>query len=479
MGHSNQEWGDLAENDPLMAEAWDSADPLPQKGTNDVLDDFCAAKHITIEALVKLGTRLSAPDVLVFAYDSGLKYRNMVSGKRWSFVGSEFPRPKLLQQGVDRSTRVLIAEGETDGARLLANPYGADVAVLGAGAKHFTDTHARSLEGYSEVYVALDPDEAGDVGAAKISVLIPHAARVLPPDGAEDWADLPEDAEWPELPIPPEPPKLIVAGGELLDLEVPDIASWFDEALLPIGGSLMIHGWAKSFKSFTALDIMSAIAQGDAWCGFEPTNEPAKVCVIQFEIPWPYYRERVQLLRDRAVRPELWDENFTTYSPISRPRFVASDKKQREFLKKLLIEYGISVALIDPIRRATGAVDLNDEKEVRAILSFVEELQNEGITVIMVHHDNKTGAQHGGGDPLNMTGSGAFAGDPDTILSIAIPRGIKTQDPKRDIHFTVRNGPMISPRAFEMRVDGTIDYRNEPWYIEEDDDTEGPNDPAI
>jgi hypothetical protein len=93
----------------------------------------------------------------------------------------------------------------------------------------------------------------------------------------------------------------------------------------------------------------------------------------------------------------------------------------------------VQVAIFDPVRRLMKAgQSMNDEDSVRYPLQFFESLQNEGITVIFCHHDNKGSAKSGGGDALDMTGSGAWAGDADSILSVALPKGERRENPTQE-----------------------------------------------
>lgn len=468
MGQSNDDWGDLVAHDDVLAAQWDGYARLPDAGENDALDAFCSAKNINIPSLVRLGAKLSTPTVLAFAFPGGLKYRDVESGQRWAAAGSEWTRLKIVRAGVEPSDTVIVAEGESDAARLTML-YSVDVAVLPAGAKGIRKEYGEQLGTYPRVLLGLDNDEAGQVGCEKLVQLVPHATRLAPP-GVVDWCALDPNDGAPPLPEAAAAPAVLVSAGELMDLEMPDVTSWFEGALLPIGGQMVLHGWAKSFKSYLSLDLASALAQGQDWCGFEPIEEPCKVAVVQFEIPAPYYRQRIAAMQATARDRKAFDENFLTWTPLSRPQLRAGIKEQEEFVRRTLVANHVQVAVFDPVRRLMKAgQSMNDEDSVRAPLQFFESLQNEGITVVFCHHDNKGSAKSGGGDALDMTGSGAWAGDADSILSVALPKGERRQNPRRNIHFLLRNAPSPDPRGMQLREDGTIIYSTEPYGPEEDD----------
>lgn len=471
MGNSNSEWGELAAFSSAMAEVADGFSPLPEPGQNAALDALCKRKNLTVNDLVRVGARMKDNITLAFLYGTGIKYRQLTDDKRWAHFGSEFPHMKIVpSQGGNHDT-ILIAEGETDGAKL-SSLYDADVAILPAGARRWTDGYAAQLQDYQLVLVALDNDEAGREGTAKVRMSVPNAVPFPPPESYNDWCAIEDESLFPPLPTEaPEPDpstQLWVPAGTMLELPEPNITSYYENALLPVGGLAIVHGWAKSFKSFVCFDMMSMLAQGQPWALFEPTEEPVKVLVVQYEIPWPFYRQRVLQMQDRAPERELFDQHYYTWTPLARPRIKAGDKKAEDFFVRNVVESGCQVVLMDPIRRAAGDADMNSEQDVRRMLSLFERLNAEGITVVATHHDNKASVKGGGGDPAAMTGSGAWVGDPDTIISIELPEGEDHRTSlKRTMNFTLRNAPMIGSRAFTM-TDHGIEYHNEGWETDED-----------
>ena len=466
MGESNGTWGSLVEHDEDAAATWDTYAPLPDPGENPVLDAFCRRKRLTIAALVRVGAKLADDHVIAFGYDRAIKYRDMNDGRRWSRIGSTFPALKLVRTGLDSSPQVVVCEGETDGARLTA-AYDCDVAILPAGARAMPPAYVDQLRPYPAVLVGPDDDEAGHAGRDKLLAALPQASEFRPAGGG-DWCET-DDDELPALPTDtPEIAELVTAlvvpAGEMLVMEVPEIASWFEHDILPVGGSLVVHGWVKSFKSFLTFDMLSSLAQGVPWCEFAPAEEACRTLVVQYEVPWQYYRDRVATLRENAKHPELFDEHFFTYSPLVRPQLVAGNTQQEDAFLRELEAAEIQVVLFDPLRRMAGHADLNAENEIRKLLGFFERINNLGITVIYTHHDSKDSARARGGDALGMTGSGAIAGDPDSIVSIALPPGDTWgESTRRNLHFTLRNSPAISSRSMAIHESGYLTYSTEPY----------------
>jgi AAA domain len=476
MGHSDGEWGDLARHDDELAEVWDGFGQLPDDGVSPSLDAFVERKRITHAALVRLGARMADDHVIAFAFPGGIKFRDLITDRRWAYAGSTWRRMKIVRAGVEPTHAVIVAEGETDAAWLTEH-YSVDVAVLPAGAdpRPHTQAYAEQLSGYDLVLLGQDDDKAGHDGAEQLGEHLPQAVRFTPP--ANDWCATEAAPPLPEA--RPVESKILVAAGELLDLEPPTLISWFERGLLPVAGQLILHGWAKSFKSFLALDMLAALAQGQDWCCFEPTEEPCRVAVLQYEIPWAYYQQRIRALRAGAREAELFDRNFLTFTPTRRPTFVAGNKAQEDAILTALTQHDVQVFLLDPIRRATGYADINSEAEVRPLLNFYARLQDNGITVVTCHHDGKSGARAGGGNPVDMTGSGAFSGDADTIVSVAVPKGLSIEDPRRNLHFLMRNALSPGPRSMTMSEDGQLSYSTAPHGDEDELAAEGVDQPAI
>lgn len=470
---SNGDWGALASHDQELANVWDRFERLPDPGESPILDALCERKNISIDSLVRVGAKLSDYSVLAFAFPGGIKYRDMVTDKRWSYVGSDLGEGlKIVRHGAEASDTVIVAEGETDGARL-TDLYNADVAIMPGGAEYFPPSYVEQLAGYDMVLVGLDQDEAGERGARVIIEQLPNAMR-FPPTGA-DWC---ESEEIPPLPgeLDRGDAVLLVKAGDLIEMEVPDVVSWFEHALLPVGGLLVLHGWIKSFKSFIALDMLASLAQGGKdWAGFEPQEEACKVAVIQYEIPWPFYQARVVMLRNNATDRGAFDEHFMTWQPLTRPQLRAGNQAQEDMVLRALIDAGVQVVMVDPIRRMAGVLDQSAEHEVRRVLDFFQRIQEQGITVVATHHDNKESAKARGGDPVGMTGSGAFGGDPDSIVSIELPRGDPRDSTRRNLHFTLRNAPAIYPRGMWIQEDGRIMYSTEAFALQEEGEEGEPN----
>ena len=125
-----------------------------------------------------------------------VKYRHLGTGKRWAEPGSTFLRPTVL--GNPLSTDWLVAEGETDGARLYELTAGrCAVLVMPAGAKTFRREWAGAIPRDAVVYLMLDArPPTGEEGARKAARVVGgRTVRVAPPRPATDWCEWDGDTD--------------------------------------------------------------------------------------------------------------------------------------------------------------------------------------------------------------------------------------------------------------------------------------------
>lgn len=143
-----------------MQEAFDRTEPLPDwDDAKPPLQSLCERKHITLNDLVRVGARMKDKHgtTLAFTYPYGIKYRDLITGKKWSEWNSEWEHLKIIP-GRDHE-KVVVVEGETDAARM-SGPDGPgwDVAVMAGGAENVYQAYIDALQGYKWVYVATDDD---------------------------------------------------------------------------------------------------------------------------------------------------------------------------------------------------------------------------------------------------------------------------------------------------------------------------------
>jgi hypothetical protein len=127
-----------------------------------------------------------------------IKERPLDPERKQRFVpGSSASQALPLRFGkLSGATRCYLVEGETDAVWLSLRDPEALVLGLpqGAGSQGLWKEHWTELipERVSEVWVAYDPDPAGETSATSALMAIPGSRRLVPP--AKDWCELPGDS---------------------------------------------------------------------------------------------------------------------------------------------------------------------------------------------------------------------------------------------------------------------------------------------
>ena len=466
---SNGEWGNLANDDEAQErwERWQLLDPLPETGDNKMFDALCESKALDREDFLAIGTRIgrwAGREALVYFFPDGLKYRALDDGARGSEVGVKWVRGKVIPSVMRQPKGCIVAEGETDGAQLHRLVPDHDVLMLPAGAKHITDTIIAQLKKYPTVYAALDNDEAGNDGAAKLMEQLPNVRRMAPPQEIKDWCEY--ASAHGRDPIDPEafaqsPSRVVFSLGEVLGASLGEYEDnhWYKEPILPIGGLAVIHAAKKSGKSFWQLEWLRSLATSTPFAGaYEPAKDnPAKVLLFQFEVlPFDFQQRALVLWQD--TDPEhraLLEANFFTYhlGDGTIPRMRVGDGLI-DTVRRAADECAAQILAFDPVQRMTGAADQAKSNEMDPLLDMFAQLQSEGYTVIFSHHNNKAGGK-GSRDANAMTGTQRFSGDPDTLCSIWHGPGMYADDnpdraKQRNVTWELRNGAARG-RSFTLR----------------------------
>lgn len=194
--------------------------------------------------------------------------------------------------------RVIVAESETDAARLTILYPQCDVAVLPAGARFVTQRMADQLASYAQVLLALDNDTAGEAGAAKLQVALPHAQRFAPPEGCKDWGEYTGDPI--ELPAPEDNP-LRVGPFTFTDLgpafrgELPPPVVIVDDLLYDQGLHLLSGhpGSGKSVMAMCMAELVMSEGRHVAWLDWEMGERATGQRLREMGVAWPRIEERL------------------------------------------------------------------------------------------------------------------------------------------------------------------------------------------
>ena len=154
---------------------------------------------------------------------------------------------------------------------------------------------------------------------------------------------------------------------------------WCVKDVLPAQGLAVIYGASGSGKSFLALDLACAIAEGRRWFGYRVEQRPVVYLCLEGQAG---FRLRIAAWEQANARslPEqlqfLFDD-FNLPNPDDVQELAATAPAN-------------SVFIIDTLNRAAPLIDENSSKEMGIILNSFKQLQRltNGL-VIPVHHTGK------------------------------------------------------------------------------------------
>lgn len=183
------------------------------------------------------------------------------------------------------------------------------------------------------------------------------------------------------------------------------------EGILHQGCKMILGGTSKSNKSWCLLDLALSVASGQDWWGRKCVKLP--VVYINFELqPWAL-AERLGALC--LARPEcrgtgrslaLWNlRGHNADISLLRPK-----------LEEQLAKHQFGLIILDPAYKVLGNRDENANGEIASLMNEFESLaQKTGAAIVVAHHFAK-GDSTAKNAMDRMSGAGAWARDPDTII---------------------------------------------------------------
>jgi hypothetical protein len=201
------------------------------------------------------------------------------------------------------------------------------------------------------------------------------------------------------------------------------------------GSKMVIGGGSKTFKTWTLIDLAVSLATGTQWWGFD-TNK-GRVLYMNFEIQDPFFKKR---LTDVLVAKDchLVKGQFSYWGLRGK---AADLRTLMPEIITILKDGGYSLIVFDPIYKGLGGRDENKAGDIASLLNEIEALAvGTGAAVAFGHHFSK-GNQAKKDSIDRIGGSGVFARDPDTILTMTRHE----QDDAFTIDPVLRNFPPVEP----------------------------------
>lgn len=183
------------------------------------------------------------------------------------------------------------------------------------------------------------------------------------------------------------------------------------EGILHQRCKMILGGTSKSNKSWCLLDLALSVASGEPWWGRRCAKQP--VVYINFELHDWAIAQRVNALC--AARPEckgmgdsfhLWNlRGHNADLTLLRPK-----------LEEQLAKHQFGLIILDPAYKVLGNRDENANGEIASLMNEFEALaRSSGAAIVVAHHFAK-GDSTAKNAMDRMSGAGAWARDPDSIV---------------------------------------------------------------
>lgn len=221
-------------------------------------------------------------------------------------------------------------------------------------------------EGFEAAWQAYDPTRPNPIGIGSLYKLaIEHGWKPLRPN-QEYAASVAANAARYQVLSP-------------TDIQALPALQWRVKTVLPATGLAAMFGPSGSGKSFLALDLAAAIANGTPWFGFRVSRAPVVYVMLEGE---GGIRNRVAALeKAQGQLPIGWFGVIAQQFHLTAPQDVAD--------LAAVITDG-AVVFIDTLNRAAPTSDENSSKEMGNILQAAKDLQASiGGLVVVVHHTGK------------------------------------------------------------------------------------------
>ena len=183
------------------------------------------------------------------------------------------------------------------------------------------------------------------------------------------------------------------------------------DGILHQGCKMILGGTSKSNKSWCLLDLAISVASGEKWWGRKCTKLP--VVYINFELHGWAIAERLNALC--SARGECKGVGDTLHLWNLRGH-NADITLLRPKLEEQLARHQFGLIILDPAYKVLGNRDENANGEIASLMNEFEAMaQKTGAALVVAHHFAK-GDSTAKNAMDRMSGAGAWARDPDSIM---------------------------------------------------------------
>jgi len=244
----------------------------------------------------------------------------------------------------------------------------------------------------------------------------------------------------------------------LLTMDIPP-REMLLEPVIPEQGLAMLYAPRGIGKTHVALSIAHAVANGgQMFQGKWSCQKAARVLFVDGEMPANALRDRVCSIL--AGAEELANiDNLQFINPDFQQGYTAPDLARPEGQQQVEEHLsGVRLLILDNLSALCRSGKENESESWIPIQSWLLKLRSQGISVLFVHHANKTGNQRGTSRKEDML---------DTVVVLRKPADYHPQEGARfEVHYEKARGFYgVEARPFEAWLKGEDDKTF--WQIRE------------
>lgn len=205
--------------------------------------------------------------------------------------------------------------------------------------------------------------------------------------------------------------------------------------ILHQGSKMVLGGGSKSFKTWQLLDLAVSVSHQLDWLKFQTCF--GKVLYVNFEIQDFAWQARVRTVA-RAKAVDLEPGRLTLWNLRG---FAADYKTLLPRIREAIEDAQYSMIILDPAYKLYGEADENSAGDIAGLCNAIENLAvKTGAAVVFGAHFSK-GNQSGKEAIDRVSGSGVFARDPDSLITLTRHE----EDGCFSVEPILRNFPHIDP----------------------------------
>jgi RecA-family ATPase len=147
----------------------------------------------------------------------------------------------------------------------------------------------------------------------------------------------------------------------------------------------MIAGSAKSYKTWTSLELAFSVASGLPFLSQFPVEQPGRALVYLAEDALPLVRSRIESL----CAHHHFDIRQLDLYVITEPVVRLDLADHQEKLRQTVVNLKPRLLILDPLVRL-HRLDENNATEMSGLLGYLRALQrSQDVAIILVHHVSK------------------------------------------------------------------------------------------